>query len=218
MIKSRSFVILISIIVFQCLAFALPAKLAIPELDRQITICIPTYNSERTIRACVEEVSKYGRYQFLIYDNGSTDNTREIIQDLMKTHDIMTRTIPHQEFQDKMLSKTRNIILMRTELAKDVKTPYLFFLDSDVILSEPVEPLIDDLKSDIGMAGYSYERSSHLQMGATMLKTSLARKIDWGLKEHQCECLNARDCLYNMGYRTMEITGAGVKHDKAKIN
>ncbi len=184
------------------------------EISKEITICIPTYNSAKTLKDCVESVSKFGRYQFLIYDNGSTDETRAIINELMKEHDIKTKLIPHQ-FPKVHMLRSYNSGVMRGELVKDVKTPYIFFLDSDIILSEPIEPLLKALNNKIGMAGYTYSQCPHLQMGATMIETKIAKNINW-IRRDTCNCLNARDYLMtrNLGEKFFE--NAKIIHKKSR--
>jgi glycosyltransferase involved in cell wall biosynthesis len=181
-------------------------------LNNQVTICIPTYNAQRTLKACVEHAAQYGHYQFLIYDNGSLDQTRDVITELAKSNAIRTKVVPHKRVFDRD-DKSFNAGRVRAALANDVKTQYLFFLDSDVMLSAPIDPLINELTGEVGMVGYRYSESSHLQTGATLLKTALARRIDWN-KESLCNCLNAKHQLDELGLRTLIIEGIKLKHDK----
>jgi glycosyltransferase involved in cell wall biosynthesis len=150
-----------------------------------ITICIPTYNSERTLRQVVEAVAKRGNYQFLIYDNGSTDGTKEIIADLQKKYRIKTKIVPHKNVANRHL----NINRMYTEFVKDVETDYMFSLDSDVVINEKIEELIPYLNERVGAVGYSYQPANHLQMGAVMMRTETARKINWEVSS-MCPCMN----------------------------
>jgi len=47
-----------------------------------ISFVIPVYNSERTIKRCLESIKfqKYPNFEIIIVDNGSTDKTIEIVQ------------------------------------------------------------------------------------------------------------------------------------------
>lgn len=50
--------------------------------DPKVSVIIPTYNSERHLRATLESVfgQEYDDYEVVIVDDGSTDGTREIIE------------------------------------------------------------------------------------------------------------------------------------------
>jgi glycosyltransferase involved in cell wall biosynthesis len=182
--------------------------------NKQITVCIPVYNATRTLPACLENAAKYGDYQYLIYDNGSVDKTRELIKKLAKTYRIKTKLIPHDfNVPIERSEKSFNVGLVRAALAKDVKTPYLFFLDADVMLAAPIDPLINELTGEVGMVGYNYGPSSHLQMGAALLKTATAQQIDWN-KNPTCECLNAKHFLAVRGLKTKTMPGIVLEHDR----
>ena len=49
-----------------------------------VSICIPTYNSEKYIKECLESVvnQSYKNIEIIISDNNSTDNTLEVIKNL----------------------------------------------------------------------------------------------------------------------------------------
>lgn len=50
---------------------------------KKISIIIPVYNAEKTIRRCLESIltSKYEDYEVILIDDGSTDNSAAIISD-----------------------------------------------------------------------------------------------------------------------------------------
>lgn len=49
----------------------------------KISIIIPVYNAERTIRRCLESImaSKYEKFEVILIDDGSTDNSTSIISE-----------------------------------------------------------------------------------------------------------------------------------------
>ena len=57
----------------------------------KLSIIIPCYNEERTIKKLVEKVIKFSLYEkeIIIIDDCSTDNSREIITTLAKDNSII---------------------------------------------------------------------------------------------------------------------------------
>ena len=109
-----------------------------------ITIIVPTYNSANTVRKCIESLFgiDYPKYDILIVDDGSIDNTINILE----------------EYKDRIAciknahvgpSKCRNIA------AKQAKGEFLAFTDSDCIvdknwLRELAKGFINDMIVSVG--------------------------------------------------------------------
>lgn len=101
------------------------------ELYYDITVIIPVHNSGKYLHNCLYSVLNQEclyRLQIIIVDDGSTDNSREILKHFADLHipgkDIQ---IIYQEYAD--VSAARNIGLMQTE------GKYLMFLDSNDYLA-----------------------------------------------------------------------------------
>jgi len=49
----------------------------------KVSVIIPVYNGEKTLRQCLESVlnQTYNNYEVIIVDNNSTDKTKDIIQE-----------------------------------------------------------------------------------------------------------------------------------------
>ena len=93
----------------------------------QLSIIIPAYQVERTLRRCVESVlcQEYRTYEIWLVDDGSTDNTPAICEEL-SGEDARVHVI-HQA--NAGLSAARNAGLRRSH------GEYVTFLDSDDYIS-----------------------------------------------------------------------------------
>ena len=99
----------------------------------KVTLYIPTYNAEKTLRKCLESVfsQTYPLWEILLVDDGSSDNTVEIARQ------YNVKIIQHQE--NKGISVTRNTAISHSN------GDFLAGVDSDVTLSlihisEPTRP------------------------------------------------------------------------------
>ena len=92
-------------------------------MDPLISVIIPMYNSEKYISRCLESVIKqtYSNLEIIIIDDGSTDNSYAICENLKKVDDRIF--IIHQN--NLGVSAARNVGL------SIVKGKYVTFIDSD---------------------------------------------------------------------------------------
>ena len=79
----------------------------------EISVIVPMYNSESTIKACVESIlQQQGVAEILLCDDGSTDNTAQLCQHLATLYPcIQYLSCPHQG-----PSAARNIGLQKVSL------------------------------------------------------------------------------------------------------
>lgn len=89
----------------------------------KFSIIIPVYNTEEYIKECLKSVKKqtFKNYEVIIVNDGSTDNSKETIEKLIKNNSNFNLYTKENEG----LSSARNYGV------KKAKGEYLIFLDSD---------------------------------------------------------------------------------------
>lgn len=103
----------------------------------KVSVIIPTFNRVSMVCDCIDSVlqSTYKNMEILIVDNGSTDNTREIVSD--KYSNVSEVSVIRLE-QNLMAAGGRNAGI------KVATGKYLLFIDSDNIIdSHMIEILVD---------------------------------------------------------------------------
>lgn len=88
-----------------------------------VSVVMPTYNSEKTIRQSIESVinQSYQNWELIIVDNCSTDKTRDIVNEFLENKRI--RLLVNDQNYGIAFSRNRAI---QTAIGK-----YIAFLDSD---------------------------------------------------------------------------------------
>lgn len=100
------------------------------EYEILLSIIIPMYNSEKHITQCVE--SCYGQgleennFEVVIIDDGSTDNSASIVNDMLNLHANMQ--IIHQDNHGQGAARNKGLAVARGK--------YVMFVDSDDYLLE----------------------------------------------------------------------------------
>lgn len=94
-----------------------------------VSIVIPVYNSAKYIKEAVESIEKqtYKRYEAIFVDDGSTDESREILKEYRKKNEKIKLIL---------LKKHRGVAIARNIGIYKAKGRYLTFLDSDDLLVE----------------------------------------------------------------------------------
>lgn len=91
------------------------------KVEPTVSVIVPTKNSERTLKACLVSIraQSYPQVELIVVDNGSTDATVDIAQELA---DLADRWGPERTAQ-------------RNRGARLASGEYLLFVDSDMVLS-----------------------------------------------------------------------------------
>lgn len=124
-----------------------------------ISVVIPAYNAEKTIKRCLDSLLKqtYGDIELIVVDDGSTDNTAQIVSEMILT-DPRIRLIK-QENSGPGVARNSGIDAARGEL--------LTFVDADDTVSEnfvqtlfslystDILPAVDIVRTDISGSALS---------------------------------------------------------------
>ncbi len=105
-----------------------------------LSIIIPIYNGEKHIKNCIDSIfnSKFKDYELILVDDGSTDNTKEILKQYEKYDNIKVFNISHRG-----LCETRNFGLTKAQGEfvtfidvddKVLNYDYIEIEDSDVLV------------------------------------------------------------------------------------
>lgn len=116
-----------------------------------ITIIIPAYNAEKYIKNCINSVlcQTYTDYEIIAVNDGSTDNTLQILQDFAKCN----KKIHIIDKKNGGVSNAKNTAL------EFVKGEYVTFLDSDDTLPpDALETLINLMQEDVDFASGNYNK------------------------------------------------------------
>lgn len=111
----------------------------------KLSIIVPVYNVEKYIRPCFESIFKQGlsddEFEIIIINDGSTDNSMEMISDIISQHNNIT--IINQENQGLSVARNNGIAAARGE--------YILMPDSDDLLIENALPtlLYEALKTKV---------------------------------------------------------------------
>lgn len=124
----------------------------------KITVFTPTYNRAYILKKCYESLKKqtYHNFEWLIYDDGSTDNTKELIDEFVKEGIIEIRYY-YGKNKGKHVAINEGTDLAHGEL--------FFIVDSDDYLTDNALELVykawnsitvKDRRSFIGVSGRRY--------------------------------------------------------------
>ena len=98
----------------------------------QLSIIVPVYNTEKYLSRCLDSLIRQdlspNEYEIIVINDGSQDNSREIVRDYMSRHP----QISFFEQANQGLFETRNVGIDRA------KGKYIYFVDSDDFIAPNV--------------------------------------------------------------------------------
>lgn len=128
-------------------------------MEKLITVIIPCYNAkkyiENTVNSVLEQTISEEKYQILIINDGSTDNTLEILEKIEKKYPNLISVVSQT---NQGVAKTRNLGITLSE------SKYLTFLDADDLLAEDfLEKLLNTVELedyDVVVCGANRQNAS----------------------------------------------------------
>ena len=180
----------------------------------KISIIVPCYNTAQFVRRCLDSLIQqtFSEIEILCIDDGSTDNTWDILQEYAKK-DHRFR-IFHQE-NDKGPGLARNVGL------KNVASPYIMFCDSDdwyePNMCEVMYKTIEKEGTDLVQCDtfFDYEEDYSAEIGAKR-----ACEEYYNIKTQGKCCLNSSDVLesneviWNKIFRIDTIRKSGLQFER----
>lgn len=112
-----------------------------------VSIVVPVYNKEKYIRKCLESIAKqsYSRVQVIIIDDGSTDESLKIIDEVIKKD---TRFEVHSQ-------SNKGAAIARNYGLSFVKGKYVAFIDGDdYVKPNFIKKLLEYKNYDLVISGY----------------------------------------------------------------
>ena len=116
--------------------------MGVQNIDIKLDVVLSTFNSERTIKECLDAIAEeISTNNVIIVDGGSTDQTVDII----KSHKIF-KEIKFYSRPDLNLGQSRAFSFQK------VTTPYFVQIDSDIVIRKGwFKKMMEDMKSGVGV-------------------------------------------------------------------
>lgn len=138
--------------------------------NKKVSIIIPNYNCEKYITECLESVynQKYKNFEVIIIDDGSTDNSVDIIENYIKLHKIENITFIKQYNMNASIARNKGI-----EVASGY---YIYFLDSDdIVLENGIIDLVENIEknnTDLCVGSFYKVEGNHNRLCTLSMKDS----------------------------------------------
>ncbi|MCD9511827.1 glycosyltransferase family 2 protein [Photobacterium phosphoreum] len=126
-----------------------------------LTIFTPTFNRAKYLDKCYQSLLKqaYNNFEWLIIDDGSIDNTKEIVDGFIAENRITIRYI-YQENAGKQAAWNRAVLNAQGEYFIGVDSDDVLIVNSLSLFFEKYIPLIENKDDVIGIRALSKKESS----------------------------------------------------------
>ena len=139
---------------------------------KKLSFIIPVYNQEKLLYKCVSSIPKRNDIEIIIVDDGSTDNTFKIIEELVE--------IQYPEYVGAIICKNNHGVSHARNLGLEKASgEYIMFVDSDdYLITDKINYIIDNyLPGDYDVVFYDMEFNDKLISKSTREN----RKERWGM-------------------------------------
>jgi glycosyltransferase involved in cell wall biosynthesis len=166
--------------------------------SKLVSIITPSYNSEKFISETIKSVlnQTYKNWEMLITDDGSTDNSYEIINKICE-----------KDSRIKLFSiKNAGPAVARNNSIKHAKGKYVAFLDSDDLwFSEFLSKSINCISKSEGFVFSSYKRCNEITLKEQYKDFIVPKKVTYMdiLKTNSISCLTAFIDIEKLGKEYM---------------
>lgn len=113
-------------------------KISSKKTTKELSIIVPAYNAEETIRCCIESVVNQNTevdFELIVVNDGSSDKTRSIVESIDDEHLILTN------------QKNRGFSGARNRGIDESHGKYIMFLDSDdMLIDNCIESMMRQIK------------------------------------------------------------------------
>lgn len=162
------------------------------EKTKDLSIIIPAYNASSTIKECIGSIigqkTKYD-YEVIVIDDGSTDNTKELVENITDNHLILI----HQENRGFSGARNRGI--------DESVGKYIMFVDADdCLVGNSIEIMMNKIEredADIVQGSYFSFTGEMSNRQDTLLKAGVIEN-------------NASEVVKNPGFPWAKIYKAGL--------
>lgn len=112
-------------------------------MQKQVSIIIPAYNVEQYVGVCIDSIiaQTYNNIEIIVINDGSTDNTYEILAQKSKQSNVKIRLFS-QSNSGQSVARNRGI--------REAKGSYIIFVDSDDWLTSKfaVEKMVNKIENE----------------------------------------------------------------------
>lgn len=172
--------------------------------DIKISVIIPCYNTAEFIKRCLDSVivQDIGNIEIICIDDGSTDNTLQILEEYDKKYDIVTV----------MTQQRKCAGIARNNGLRVAKGEYVHFLDADdYVLPDSYKKIYDDARfydaDFIKARCFAFDMKSHEVINVEAYNLELISGADFG------KALNIIDNTYAIIHTNVTPWGGLYKKD-----
>lgn len=187
--------------------------------ELKFSVIIPCFNEEKYIQSCIETILNQTLLpnQLIIVNDGSTDNTVNIVKKIQEKVDFIT--IVHTEKQPKFEPGTKIVQAFKKGLEVAKNWDVVFKIDADLMFpTNYFESVIDTYKKDakVGMAGGLV----YIQQNGEWIFETVTNKnhLRGAIKSYRKECYEAMNGIReSIGWDTIDVILAQFYGYKLKI-